>query len=49
MKQNKKVFAEGLCFTKFFLFFVVGSLFGSFFEEIQWFIQKGLWTSRHDL
>ncbi len=49
MKQNKKVFAKGLCFSKVFLFFVLGSVFGSFFEEIQWFIQKGVWTSRHDL
>lgn len=49
MKQNKKVFAEGLCFDKVFLFFVLGSIFGSFFEEIQWFVQHGVWTSRHDL
>lgn len=49
MKQNKKVFAEGLCFDKVFLFFVLGSIFGSFFEEIQWFVHKGVWTSRHDL
>lgn len=49
MKQNKKVFAKGLCFDKVFLFFILGSLFGSFFEEIQWFIQHGVWTSRHDL
>lgn len=49
MKQNKKVFAKGLCFDKVFLFFVLGSIFGSFFEEIQWFIQHGVWTSRHDL
>ncbi len=49
MKQNKKVFAQGLCFDKIFLFFVLGSIFGSFFEEIQWFVQHGVWTSRHDL
>lgn len=49
MKQNKKVYAQGLCFDKIFLFFVLGSLFGSFFEEMQWFVQHGVWTSRHDL
>lgn len=49
-EENKsKVFAKGLCFDKIFLFFVLGSVFGSFFEEIQWFFKTGKWTSRHDL
>lgn len=49
MKEDRKIFAKGLCFIKVFLFFVLGSMFGSFFEEVQWFIQKGVRTSRHDL
>lgn len=47
MKENR--FAQGLCFYKIFLFFVFGSLFGSYFEEIQWFIKHDCLTSRHDL
>ncbi len=47
--MNRKVFAEGHCFDKFFLFFVFGSIFGGFFEEIQWFIIHKTWTCRHDL
>lgn len=47
--KKEKVFAKGLSFDKLFLFFVLGSIFGSFFEEIQWFFHNGSWTSRHDL
>lgn len=49
MTKEKKIFAKGFNFYKLFIFFVLGSIFGSFFEEIQWFIHKGKWTSRHDL
>lgn len=49
MIKEKKIFAKGFNFYKLFIFFVLGSIFGSFFEEIQWFIHKGKWTSRHDL
>ena len=49
MKQGRKVFAEGLCFYKIFIFFVFGSVFGGFFEEIQWFVIHKSWTCRHDL
>ena len=47
--MNKKVFAKGLSFYKIFIFFVLGSLFGSYFEEIQWWIVHHCLTSRHDL
>ncbi len=47
--MNKKKFAQGLSFYKIFLFFVLGSIFGCFFEEIQWFVQNKYWTCRHDL
>lgn len=45
----KKIFASGFCFDKLFLFFLLGSVFGGFFEEIQWFIAHKTWTCRHDL
>lgn len=48
MKKNV-IFAKGFCFDKIFLFFIIGSVFGGFFEEIQWFIIHGTWTCRHDL
>lgn len=48
LKENK-IFAKGICFDKLFIFFVLGSLFGSFYEEIIFFFQTGSWTSRHDL
>lgn len=49
IKAQKKIFAEGLCFKKIFLFFVLGSLFGSFYEEIIFYFQYKEWTCRHDL
>ena len=42
-------FAEDLSFAKIFIFFVIGSLFGSFYEEVIFFVQSGSWTVRHDL
>ena len=47
--NNTKIFAEGLSFTKLFIFFLLGSVFGSFYEEIIFFFQNGKWTVRHDL
>lgn len=49
MNKNKKIFAKNLSFFKIFIFFIVGSLFGSFFEEILYCFQHGNWTCRHDL
>lgn len=48
-EKQKKIFAEGLCFDKIFLFFVIGSVFGGLWEEVQWFVVHGNWTCRHDL
>lgn len=42
-------FAEGFCFKKLFCFFVLGSIVGSFYEEIVFFVQYKEWTVRHDL
>lgn len=50
MEESKnKVFAKGLCFSKVFIFFLLGCLFGSLFEEIIYFFQYGEWTKRYDL
>ena len=46
---NEKIFARGITFYKVFIFFVLGSLIGSFYEEILFFIQTKEWTGRHDL
>lgn len=48
MKQSK-VFAEGFCFYKIFIFFVLGCVIGSFYEEVIFFFQTKEWTVRHDL
>lgn len=36
---DTKVFAKGLCFYKLFLLFVIGSVIGSYYEEILYAIQ----------
>ncbi len=37
--MKTKVFAEGFCFTKVFIFFVLGCLLGTYYEEILWFVR----------
>lgn len=49
MNAQKKKFAHGFCFTKIFIFFILGCLFGGLFEETILFFQNGKWTSRHDM
>lgn len=49
MNKQKQDFAEGINLYKIFIFFILGSIFGSFFEEILFFFQNGSWTRRHDL
>ncbi len=44
-----KIFARGIHFYKVFIFFILGSVLGSFYEEILFFIQTKEWTVRHDL
>lgn len=47
--EHTKVFAEGFCFMKIFIFFILGCLIGSLFEETLLLFQNGEWTSRHDM
>lgn len=52
MKEEKKVFAQGICFEKLFLIFVIGCVVGVYYEQTLYFIQKYLkdgifvWESR---
>lgn len=36
---REKVFAQGWCFIKIFVFFVLGCIIGTYYEEILWFIR----------
>lgn len=45
----EKKFAQGLCFKKIFIYFVLGSLLGVFYEEILHVIKHGYWESRRGL
>ncbi len=47
--MEKKVFARGFCFAKVFIFFVLGCLIGTYYEEILWFIKYHEWSSRDGL
>lgn len=51
MKQKTKskkepVFAAGWCAAKIFMFFVIGSMIGTWYEEILNFAKFGTWESR---
>ena len=47
--MKNKIFADGFCFKKIFIFFVLGCLLGTFYEEILDFIKSGVWESRKGL
>lgn len=47
MKEKK--FAEGFCFKKIFFVFLIASIFGAYWEEICWIINKGYWEPRRAL
>ena len=34
LKKDKRIFAKGICFEKLFTMFIIGSVIGSFYEEI---------------
>ena len=36
---GKKTFAQGYCFVKVFVFFVLGCIIGTYYEEILWYIR----------
>lgn len=41
-KQSKEVFAEGLCFKKLFFIFLLGSVFGTIYEDLLIYFTKGV-------
>lgn len=47
--HQEKVFAQGYCFAKIFMFFVIGCVVGTYYEEILTYLQKGVWESRAGL
>lgn len=47
--KTKERFAEGKCFYKLFWLFLLGSLFGDFFETIFCRLKMGVWMSRSSL
>lgn len=47
--MDKKVFADGLCFWKYFLFFVFGCIFGTYFEELLTLFLHGSFSHRDGL
>lgn len=47
-KKDAK-FAEGFCFYKLFLVYVIGCMIGTYYEEILTFCRSGQWLSRQGL
>jgi len=44
--ENKKIFKSGICFAKLFVIFLIGCVFGTFYEEILHFITHREWSNR---
>lgn len=47
--METKVFAKGYCFTKIFIFFVIGCIIGTYYEEILNFVKYGTYSDRQGL
>ena len=47
--MEQKVFAKGFCFAKVFLFFVIGCLIGTYYEEILWYFRFGEVVNRQGM
>ncbi|MEG0275661.1 MAG: putative ABC transporter permease [Coprobacillus sp.] len=37
--MEEKIFAKGYCLAKIFIFFLIGCLIGTYYEEILWFVR----------
>lgn len=44
--SEEKVFAKGYCFAKIFIFFIIGCVIGTYYEEILHFINYGDYSNR---
>lgn len=43
---SPKIFAQGYCFVKIFAFFLLGSVIGTYYEQILWYIRFQVWVPR---
>lgn len=48
-KKKEEKFAEGFCFKKLFLIYVIGCMIGTYYEEILTFCRTGDWLSRQGI
>ncbi len=48
-KKQEEKFAEGYCFNKVFLIYVIGCMIGTYYEEILTFFRSGQWLSRQGI
>jgi len=48
-KKKEAKFAEGFCFYKLFLVYVIGCMIGTYYEEILNFCETGKWLSRQGI
>ena len=48
-KKKKEVFAEGFCFYKVFLLYVIGCMIGVYYEEVLTVCRTGEWLSRQGI
>ena len=47
--KKREKFAEGFCFNKVFLVYVIGCMIGTYYEEILTFCRSGEWLSRQGI
>lgn len=47
--MNEKVFAKGYCFAKIFIFFLIGCIIGTYYEELLNFAKYGNYSDRQGL
>lgn len=48
-RRKKEVFAEGFCFYKVFLLYIIGCMIGVYYEEILTVCRTGEWLSRQGI
>lgn len=47
--MERKVFAKGVCFKKIFIFFIIGCIAGTYYEELLFIFKRGYWSPRRGL
>ncbi len=46
LKSDEKVFAEKWGFPRIFMFFIIGCIIGTYYEQLLYLVRSGLWESR---